>query len=107
MIKRLKIKNKKQFYFIVIVFLLLVLFATSLIYPDYFKKSVKSLEERIVPPVSSFVSQLKESFNKPFELGWEFAGGTKLVYQPTLADEERKISGEGLMGIKDVLEQRF
>ncbi len=107
MIKKIKIKNKNQFYFIIIVFLLLVLFWESLIYPDYFRKSARSLIEKIVSPVSSSVSKLKDSFNKPFELGWEFAGGTKLVYQLVLADEEKKIASEGLIGIKEVIEQRF
>ena len=107
MFDKFKIKNKKKLYFTTIVFLLLVLFAESLVYPNYFRKSVKMLGEKISSRVLPYALESQDLLNKPFKLGWELAGGTKLIYQIGLEDSEQEVSAEALIGAKLILEQRF
>jgi len=88
--------SRKRFYIITIIFLLLVLVAESFIWPDYFRKSVNLLKEKIVSNITS----LSE---KPFKFGFDFRGGTKLVYELDSEEEQTGI----LTGFKYIVEQRL
>ena len=90
-------KNKK--YLLTIVFLLLILFAESFIWPSYFKKSVNLLKEKTISKIN--ISYLLE---KPFELGFDFKGGTQLVYDIDSGEHNKE---EILLGFKHIIEQRM
>lgn len=95
--EKTKIKNKK--YLITIVFLLLILLAESFIWPSYFKKSVNLLKEKTISKIN--IPSLSE---KPFQLGFDFKGGTQLVYDIDSGEQNKE---EVLTGFKHIVEQRM
>jgi len=109
MLGKIKI-NKKKCCWGIFVFLILALVASSLLWPKYFNEKLNFLKEKIN---SSFISikislpNLNDIYQKPFELGWDFVGGTRLVYQPVPEDSKQQISNEILIGIQKIIEQRF
>jgi len=108
MLEKLKI-NKKKFVWGVFIFLILSLAASSLLWPTQFNDKVNFLKEKINPYVGKIsLPSLYDVYQKPFELGWDFVGGTRLVYQPVLEDSKQQISDdEILIGIQKIIEQRF
>ena len=92
-----KTKNKK--YLFTIVFLLLILLAESFIWPSYFKKSVNLLKEKTISKIN--IHYLSE---KPFQLGFDFKGGTQLVYDFDSGEHNKE---EILAGFKHIVEQRM
>jgi preprotein translocase subunit SecD len=100
--------NKKKCCWGMFIFLILSLVASSLLWPTQFNDKVNFLKEKINPYVSKIsLLNLHDIYQKPFELGWDFVGGKRLVYRPVLEDSNQQISEEVLIGIKKVIEQRF
>ncbi len=95
--KKRKTKNKK--YLFTIIFLLLILLTESFIWPSYFKKSVNLLKEKTISKIN--IHYLSE---KPFQLGFDFKGGTQLVYDVDSGENNKE---EILAGFKHIIEQRM
>ena len=92
-------KTRKKKYFLTIIFLLLILLAESFIWPSYFKKSVNLLKEKTISKIN--IHYLSE---KPFQLGFDFKGGTQLVYDVDSGEHNKE---EILAGFKHIIEQRM
>jgi preprotein translocase subunit SecD len=105
--EKLKI-NRKKVVWGIFIFLILSLTAGSLLWPAQFDDKVNFLKEKINPYVSKIsLPSLNDIYQKPFELGLDFVGGTRLVYQPVIGDSKQPISDEILIGIQRIIEQRF
>ena len=107
MLKKIKV-SKKRFVLGSLVVLILFLAVGSLVWPNQFNDKANFLKDRINPYIGQIsLANLQEIYRKPFDLGMDFAGGTRLVYRPVLKDSNQQISDEILIGIQKIIEQRF
>jgi len=106
---------KKKFFIILVFILILTFFLGSFVLikreenlKNFIKEKLNFFSGKLQKPISLFKSLVKKVINflkQPLKLGWEFKGGTQLIFKPDL--EENKITKDIMDGLKYIIEQRF
>ena len=88
--------QRKHWIFIAII--ILAFLAGTFVWPNYFNKSVDSLNAKM-----PFL-HLPHFWSRPYVLGLDLQGGVNLTYQADLSTVEDK--SEAMSGLRDVIERR-
>lgn len=91
--------TKKKNFTILGIIIVLAFLAGNLAEPKYFNQGVDSLNTK-------FDLQLPHFWAKPFKLGLDLQGGTRLVYEADLSQIEKKDYNSSMQGLRDVIERR-
>jgi len=91
--------RKKKVYIILISVLVLALFASALIFSNYFNQGANFINKKIHLNLPHF-GQV------PFRLGLDLQGGTHLVYEADLSNIGKKEYSSVMAGLRDIIERR-
>jgi len=90
-------KNRAKFWLFVNI--IIVAFAATLVFPNYFNNSVDWVNEKVGISLPHF-------WEKPFRLGLDLQGGTHLVYEADVSKIPGTEQGDAIQGVRDVIERR-
>ena len=90
---------KKKVYIFLISVLVLVFFAGTLSFPNYFNRGVDFFNGK-------FNLNLPYFWQIPFKLGLDLQGGTHLIYEADLSNIEKGEYSSAMAGLRDIIERR-
>lgn len=88
-----------------LIIILVAVFLTFFVYPQAFNKGADFLNSKLGLAKSSH--KIPHFFKAPpFRLGLDLLGGTHLVYQADLSQNQNRSAADAMAGVRDVIERR-